>query len=107
MNRLEILTQFYEEEPNVPFNLYALATEYLKTNPEKTKELFDELLLNSPDYLPTYYHSAALNFELGNHELADTIYQKGIVLALSQKNEKAHKELQGAYRYFLDEIEEG
>lgn len=106
MNRLEILIQFYEEDPKDPFNLYALATEYLKSNPEKTKELFDELLLNFSDYLPTYYHSAALNFELGNHELADSIYQRGITLAFSQKNEKAHKELQGAYRYFLDETED-
>lgn len=106
MDRLKLLTQFYEEEPNDPFNLYALATEYLKSNPSKSKVMFDELLLSFPEYLPTYYHAAALNFEMENFDLADSIYQKGIALAFEVKNEKAHKELKGAYQQFLDETEE-
>ena len=57
---LSQLQQFYKEEPTDPFNIYALATEYLKTDLIQSKLLFEELLNNHSAYIATYYHAAAL-----------------------------------------------
>ena len=52
-----LLTQlkiFYEEDPSDPFNLYALAMEYLKTDTAESGRLFEILLHDHSYYLPTY-----------------------------------------------------
>lgn len=105
-NRLELLLQFYKEDPSDPFNAYALAMEYQNSDATKAKAYFDVLLEQHPDYLPTYYHAAALYAALEKNNEADTLFQKGIQLALHQHNTKAHQELQRAYRQFLDENED-
>lgn len=104
-SRLALLKGFYEEEPNDPFNIYALATEYLKTDSAKARELFEILLNEHPNYWATYYHAAALYVALEENELAAQTFLKGIEITISLKNEKALKELQGTYRQFLDEME--
>ena len=105
-NRLEILRQFVGEEPQDPFNHYALATELLKFNKTESRQIFEYLVKNHPDYLATYYHLGALYVELSEHELAEETYIKGIELAEKIGNEKTFKELKGAYQMFLDEMEE-
>jgi tetratricopeptide (TPR) repeat protein len=104
-SRLALLKGFYEEEPNDPFNIYALATEYLKTDSAKARELFEVLLTEHPNYWATYYHAAALYVALEENELAEKTFLKGIEVTKSLNNEKALKELQGTYRQFLDEME--
>jgi tetratricopeptide (TPR) repeat protein len=105
-NRLEILRQFVAEEPQDPFNHYALATELLKFNKTESRQIFEYLLKNHADYLATYYHLGALYVELGEHELAEKTYVSGIELARKIGNEKTLKELKGAYQMFLDELED-
>lgn len=102
-NRLDLLLQFYEEDPSDPFNAYALAMEYQNNDVQKAAEYFKLLLDKQPDYLPTYYHAAALFAEMDNAEYAEKLYQKGIQLALNQQNTKTYQELQRAYRAFQDE----
>ncbi|WP_428660308.1 tetratricopeptide repeat protein [Runella sp.] len=102
-NRLAFLLQFFEEDPNDPFNSYALAMEYQQSDVTKAAEFFRLLLDKHPDYLPTYYHAAALFAELEQLEYAEQLYQKGMQLALSQQNTKTYQELQRAYRGFQDE----
>lgn len=102
-NRLAFLLQFFEEDSNDPFNAYALAMEYQQTDVTKAAEYFQLLLEQHPDYLPTYYHAAALFAELEHLDLAEQLYQKGMQLALSQQNTKTYQELQRAYRGFQDE----
>ncbi|MDI9871531.1 MULTISPECIES: enzyme of heme biosynthesis [Flectobacillus] len=104
--RLEQLRNFYEEEPNDPFNAYALATELLKFDLQAARQLFEELLVKHPNYWATYYHAAALYTTLEEFELAEQTYQKGIEVTGNLQNEKALKELKGAYQMFLDEREE-
>lgn len=104
--RLEQLRSFYEEEPNDPFNAYALATELLKFDLQAARQLFEELLLKHPTYWATYYHAAALYTSLEEFDLAEQTYQKGIEITTKLQNEKALKELKGAYQMFLDEREE-
>jgi tetratricopeptide (TPR) repeat protein len=105
-NRLEILRQFVAEEPQDPFNHYALATELLKFNKTESRQIFEYLLKNHAGYLATYYHLGALYVELGQHELADETYLAGIALADKIGNEKTLKELKGAYQMLLDELED-
>lgn len=102
---LDNLLAFYEEDPTDPFNIYALALEYLKSSPVKAEELFDMLLRDHASYLPTYYHAADFFAAKDDTDRAEKIYQDGIALALSQSNVKTHQELQRAYRNFLDELE--
>ncbi len=103
---LENLIIFYEEDPNDPFNIYALALEYRKTDVSKAEVYFNILLDEHPSYLATYYSAAAFFAALEKNEKAELIYQKGIDLALNIKNTKTHQELLRAYRSFLDELEE-
>jgi tetratricopeptide (TPR) repeat protein len=105
-HRLELLLQFYKEDPSDPFNVYALAMEYQNKDIVKALEYFNILLDKHPDYLPTYYHAAALYAELQKNEAAEGLYQKGMQLALHQHNTKTYQELQRAYRQFLDENED-
>jgi len=102
---LQNLITFYEEDPNDPFNIYALALEYQKTDMGKAELFFNKLLDEHPDYLATYYPAGAFFAELEQTEKAEGIYQKGIDLALLMNNTKTHQELLRAYRSFLDELE--
>ncbi|MFN8345159.1 MAG: tetratricopeptide repeat protein [Spirosomataceae bacterium] len=102
-NRLNLLLQFYEEDPADPFNVYALAIEYLARDSVKAAEYFTVLLEKHSEYLPAYYHAAALFADLGNAALAEELYRKGMQLALRQQNTKTYQELQRAYRQFQEE----
>jgi Tfp pilus assembly protein PilF len=102
---LNSLLAFYEEDPHDPFNIYALALEYLKSSSEQAEKLFDTLLHEHASYLPTYYHAADFFALKGDTKKAERIYMDGIALALTQKNIKTQQELQRAYRSFLDELE--
>ncbi len=105
-SRLTLLKQFYEEEPHDPFNMYALATEYLSTDTTQALGLFEKLLAEHPQYAATYYHAAALYAQLGDNTKAEETYLKGIAIVSAQNNPKAIKELKGAYQLFLDEQED-
>jgi tetratricopeptide (TPR) repeat protein len=100
------LLAFYEEDPADPFNAYALAIEYSKSDVKEAERFFDLLLEKHPDYLPTYYQAGAFFAALEKIERAEEIYQKGVELAQIQKNAKAHRELISAYNNFLDELED-
>ncbi|MGF7216093.1 Tfp pilus assembly protein PilF [Spirosoma lacussanchae] len=104
--RIQQLIRFVQEEPGEPFNVYALAMEYMNSQPEQARVYFDQLLSDHPDYLPTYYHVAALYAELDERDKAAELYQKGIRLAEVQNNQKALQELQRARQAFDDDDDE-
>ncbi len=103
--RLKILFQYLEEEPNEPFNVYAIAMEYINKDIQKAKFYLEKLLTEHPDYVPTYYHAAAVYVELEDYTKAEQIYLLGIEKAHQQQSMKAFDELKRAYRMFLDEME--
>lgn len=105
LNRVSILRQYIQEEPENPFNHYALALEIKDLNPEEAEKLFAFLLHQYPDYLPVYYSSAQFFFELDQLARAKEIYEKGIQLAQLQQEEKTLKELKNAYQNFLFETD--
>lgn len=103
--RLKTLLKFYEEEPNDPFNLYGLALEYQKTDLNKSDGLFEKLLTEFQNYVPSYYHAAKLKIELKQAEAALSIYKKGIEIAKQQNEKKAEQELRAAYDELMFEME--
>lgn len=103
--RLKILFQYLEEEPNEPFNVYAIAMEYMNKDVQKAKFYLEKLLIEHPDYVPTYYHAAAVYVELEDYIKAEQTYLLGIEKAHHQQSTKAFDELKRAYRMLLDEME--
>ena len=102
-SRIEILKQYLADEPNDPFNLYALATEYSSDKPHIALHYFEQLLEKHPDYLGTYYHAGKLYQAFGKLEKAKQVLEKGIALAQQQLKTKALNELQSA----LNELQIG
>ena len=103
--RLTQLLTFLKEEPNDPFILYAIATEYSQDDPEKALGYFEKLLVEHENYVATYYHAARLYADLGERNKAEITFQKGIEMARSQNESLALRELQNAYNEFLYEDE--
>lgn len=103
--RLKILLELLEDEPNDPFNRYAVAMEYLSAAPNEALQHLKKLLEQHPNYLPTYYQAATLYAEQDLEAKATDVFEKGIALAAQQNNEKATKELKAAFRMYQDEWE--
>lgn len=95
--RINQLKSFLEAEPNDPFLLYALATEYAKSEADTALFYYEKLLKEHPTYVPTYYHAAALYSGLGDQEKAEETYLTGIETAKKAGDSHALRELQSAY----------
>jgi len=96
--RLNKLLNFLASEPNDPFILYALATEYNSLN--DTVQAFHyylKLVAEHPDYVGTYYHLGKLYQKEAQPEKAIEIYQLGMQRARAKGDRHAFSELQGAY----------
>jgi tetratricopeptide (TPR) repeat protein len=95
-SRIEQLEQFAREDPNDPFNKYALALEYQKTDTDRALKIFNQLLIDHRDYVPTYYHLAKLYQESGMNVEAIRVFELGISEAKKQNDTKAIQELRTA-----------
>ena len=104
--RLTQLKQMLQEEPNDPFLIYAIATEYLNIDSQQARHYFEQLLEKHEDYIATYYHAAHLYAALEEEDLAKQTYEKGIEKAKAQQETKTLQELQNAYQNYLFEIDE-
>ena len=98
MNRIEKILEFLSQQPNDNFLRHALALEYIKIGEElKARDLFVEILTESPDYVGSYYHLAKLLETLEEREAAIEWYEKGMAAAKLAKDNHAYNELQAAY----------
>lgn len=104
-SRIELLEKYIKEEPNEPFNHYALANEYMANDGHKALDIFLKTLEHFPDYLPTYYQTAKLLEEFELEERALEVYSSGMELAKIQGNHKTLNELNSAYQNLLFEME--
>ncbi|WP_128546755.1 tetratricopeptide repeat protein [Larkinella soli] len=102
-NRIQQLLSFIQEQPDEPFNVYALAMEYLEEQPGQALHYLEMLLEQHPHYLPTYYQAATFYAAQGDRSKADMLFQRGLELARDQGNDKTFQELNRAYRAFQDE----
>ncbi|MCX6350230.1 MAG: hypothetical protein NTX03_00020 [Bacteroidetes bacterium] len=93
-NRIEILRNMLQTQPDDSFLHYALALEFIAINEGEMATIeLDCLLNNHPDYLPAYYQ-AALFFSGKNEMLkAQEILEKGIALAHKLDDKKTMGEL--------------
>lgn len=106
--RLEKLFNFLHTNPNDPFILYAIATEYVKQNDVKDAlKFYQQLVDQHPNYVGTYYHFGKLYEAIGEKEKAATTYEKGIAVAKQIHDLHALSELQVVYRAVLgDDVED-
>ncbi|WP_443939031.1 tetratricopeptide repeat protein [Pedobacter sp. MW01-1-1] len=96
--RLSKLLEFLESDPNDPFILYALATEYNALNDkENAYSFYLQLTEKHPDYVGTYYHLGKLYEKDGEKDKAIAVYQTGMNAARTKRDMHAFSELQGAY----------
>jgi Tfp pilus assembly protein PilF len=99
--RLDQLFEFYQEDPHDAFTIYAIATEYLKIDPAKAMVYYQKLLTEHEDYVGTYYHAAKLHEVLGEKDLAEKVYKKGMQISRQAGNLHTFSELQQAYNKLM------
>ncbi len=101
-DRIKMLEQFLKDDPTDPFNLYALALEFKNQDSKKTQQLFDQLLAQHPNYLPTYYMAGNFFADQSDPEKGLAVLRKGFSLALEQKDKSAARELKSAIENLED-----
>ncbi|MEY4278289.1 MAG: hypothetical protein RL377_293 [Bacteroidota bacterium] len=98
MTRIERIIEFLNQQPKDNFLRHALALEYIKIGEDlKARDLFIEILTDSPEYVGSYYHLAKCLEKLAAREAAIEWYEKGMAAAKSAKDDHAYRELQAAY----------
>ena len=98
MQRIERILEFLNQQPKDNFLRHALALEYRKLGEEiKARDLFLEILTESPDYIGSYYHLAKCLEKLEQREQAISWYEKGMAATKLAKDDHAYRELQAAY----------
>lgn len=103
--RIALLEKYIAEEPNEPFNHYALANEYMAEQPAEALKILQVLLQKFPDYLPSYYQAATLLESFEKEQEALSIYAQGMAIARKQGNAKIERELQTAWQNLSFEME--
>jgi tetratricopeptide (TPR) repeat protein len=102
--RLNKLLTFLAEQPDDPFILYALATEYNSLNDtEQAFYYYLKLVEEHPMYVGTYYHLGKLHQKQGNEAEAIAIFQLGMQRAREKGDRHAFSELQGALNVIADQ----
>lgn len=105
-SRIKELEGFVKEDPHDPFNLYALALEYSKTDVRKAVDIFNQLLKEHADYVPTYYQLGKLYADISENEMALGVFDVGIRIATEQQNHKALRELRSAREQLLLDLDD-
>lgn len=103
-DRLKLLLEYYDDDPNDPFNIYALATEFRDHDPEESLKYFEILIEKHPEYVPTYYHLANLYVELEMDEKAKATFENGIEKANTQNEALLLRELRSSYDEFMMDL---
>ena len=98
MDRVKKLNEYLSSNPKDNFLRHALALEYIKEGDDvKAKNLFEEILNESPDYIGSYYHLAKLLERTEVTDKAIEWYEKGMAAAKQAGDNHAYNELQSAY----------
>lgn len=98
MERIEKLKNFLADNPGDSFLMHALALEYVKVKDDGSAEsLFNELLMQHPEYVGSYYHLGKLLERRGAEDAAVKIYENGMEKAKEAKDNHALNELKMAW----------
>jgi tetratricopeptide (TPR) repeat protein len=101
--RIEQLIQFIKDDPDDPFNHYALALEYCKSDEKLALEIFEDVVRNHGQYVPVYYQLARLYARVGQKEKAIQTFNDGIAIARDQRDLKTLRELNAALEELLED----
>ena len=94
MNRLDMLTQFLEQNPNDAFARYGLAMEYSNAGKiDEALQQFKTLLEKNPDYVPGYFMAAQTLEKAGRTDDAKRMLVDGISSARRTGNAHAQSEM--------------
>jgi len=94
-SRLEMLTQFLEENPNDAFARYGLALEYSNQGKTETAlQQFSRLLELHPDYTNGYFMAAQTLVKVERNDEARAMLEKGLASAKRTGNRHAQSEMQ-------------
>jgi tetratricopeptide (TPR) repeat protein len=104
-DRISQLQRFIDEDPDDPFNWYALALEYQRTDRPRAIELFRQLIAAHSSYVPTYYQLAQALEQTGDTADAISIYDRGIIAATMADDVKAMRELTSARTALSEEMD--
>jgi tetratricopeptide (TPR) repeat protein len=102
-SRIEQLEEFLKENPNDPFNLYALALEYQKSDQIRAEALYEKLLREHSSYIATYYHAGNFYLKKGKKDLAENVFKRGLEESKKAGNNHAFRELQSALNELLSD----
>jgi uncharacterized protein HemY len=102
-DRIKQLKQFITEEPDDPFNHYALGLELLHVDQYQALDIFLQLSKTKKDYLPTYYQLGKLYEQLGKKEEAIQVVNVGIIVARQQQDLKTLRELNSVLEELNDD----
>jgi tetratricopeptide (TPR) repeat protein len=95
-NRLTLLTQFLEQNPNDAFARYGLAMEHSRLGQTETAlEQFSKLLALHPDYTNGYFMAAQTLERVGRTAEAKKMLESGIAAAQRTGNKHALSEMSG------------
>lgn len=95
-SRLEMLTQFLEQNPGDAFARYGLAMEYSNTGQtEQALAQFNKLLELHPDYTNGYFMAAQALERTGRTAEAKSMLEKGVEAARRTGNKHALSEMSG------------
>jgi len=94
-DRIAMLKEFLNGNPNDVFTRYGLAMEYSKAgNIETALSEFNALLKIDPDYAAGYFMAAQMLDKQGRGAEAKTFLQNGIAAASRTGNQHAKSEMQ-------------
>ena len=103
MNKIDQLREFLKATPNDSFLQHALALEFIKVGDEgAAKLLFENILMNEPGYVGSYYHLGKLLERINDNQAAITVYQTGMKEAKLANDNHSYNELHAA----LEDLEE-
>jgi tetratricopeptide (TPR) repeat protein len=96
-NRLEILKNMVEQNPNDSFARYGLAMELKNSGSlELAMSEFRALLKVNPAYAAAYFHGGQALEQLGKVEDARQLYREGITVTTQSGDGHTRSELQAA-----------
>jgi Tfp pilus assembly protein PilF len=96
-NRLDILKQMLEQDPNNSFARYGLAMEYSKTGDLKTAvSEFKSLVASDSTYVAAYYHCGQALEKLGDVDSARSIYEQGMDASAKKGDLHTRSEIEAA-----------
>ena len=96
MDRVAMLKEILDQNPNDAFARYGLAMEYSKAGEvEEALREFGALLMANPDYTAGYFMAAQMLARAGREEEARKMLRDGIAAAQRRGNQHAQSEMEG------------